>query len=198
VLDDAMSPGGRDEIVGRVEIETGGEVGWREADRQLRRLAARRGALDAEEARWLLVGRREKVHERFGFGSFLEYVERVLGHRPHAARERLRVAEALAGLPATRAALERGGVSYTAVRELTRVATANTERAWLDAVAGKTARSRPSWPATPRAIGRTIRRIRTSSRASSDSSSRPTCTRCSSRRAARSKRRPAAGSTTAR
>jgi hypothetical protein len=123
-------------------LETGGDaqVGWREADRELRRLAARRAALDAEEARWLWIARRERVHERFGFGSFLEYVERVLGYRPHTARERLRVAEALVALPATRAALERGGLSYTAVRELTRIATAHTERAWLDAIAGKTAR----------------------------------------------------------
>src|SRR5688500_5874736 len=128
-----MSPRGRDE--GPLEA-----VGWREADRALRRIAARRAALDLEEARWLLIARRESVHERFGYGSFLEYIERVLGYQPHTARERLRVAEALIELPATSAALEHGGLSYTAVRELTRVATADTERAWLDAIAGRTGR----------------------------------------------------------
>jgi HNH endonuclease len=120
--------------VGEVAID------WREADRQLRRIAARRAALDLDEARWLLVARRERVHEAFGFASLLEYVERVLGHRPHAARERLRVAEALVALPAMREALGSGELGYSAVRELTRIAEPATEAAWRDAARGKTVR----------------------------------------------------------
>jgi hypothetical protein len=58
-------------------------------------------------------------------------MERVLGYGPHAARERMRVARALARLPETTAALARGELSYSAVRELTRVATDETETAWL-------------------------------------------------------------------
>jgi RuvA, C-terminal domain/HNH endonuclease len=67
-------------------------------------------------------------------------MERVLGYGPHAAAERLRVAEALVELPATRAALVAGEVTYSAVRELTRVAVPQTEVAWLAAVRGRTLR----------------------------------------------------------
>jgi hypothetical protein len=118
----------------------GDRGGWREADHQLRRLAARRAALDAEEARWLVVAQREKVHEAYGFASFAEYCERVLGYRPRTARERLRVAAALETLPRTRAALATGVLSYSAVREITRRVDARTEAAWLEALAGKTVR----------------------------------------------------------
>ncbi len=115
-------------------------VDWREADRALRRLARQRARLDVDEARWLLIARRAQVHVELGLGSFLEYIERVLGYRPRTALERLRVAEALEQLPALRAALTGGSVSYSATRELTRVATPDTEDAWLAAAAGKTMR----------------------------------------------------------
>jgi hypothetical protein len=55
---------------------------------------------------------------------------------PHAARERMRVARALVTLPETTTALARGALSYSAVRELTRVATPETEAAWLTATEG--------------------------------------------------------------
>src|SRR5689334_13539694 len=44
-----------------------------------------------------------------------------------AAREKVRVAKALEKLPKISAAMERGGISYSKVREITRVASAETE-----------------------------------------------------------------------
>jgi len=114
--------------------------GWREAHDRLVGIAKRRAGLDVEEARWLLIARREQVHVPLGFGSFLEYLERTLGYRPRTAIERLRVAEELEKLPATRELLARGGISYSAVREMSRVAEPETERAWLDVVVNKTMR----------------------------------------------------------
>ena len=61
---------------------------------------------------------------------------RVLGYGPHAARERMRVAQALTALPETTTALSRGDLTYSAVRELTRVATAETEDEWLASTKG--------------------------------------------------------------
>lgn len=113
---------------------------WDEIDRRLRDLAARRAGLDLEEARWLLVARREALHRHLGFATLEEYMERVLGYGPHAAAERLRTAQALVELPAIRAALGAGSLPYSAVRELTRVATASTEESWLAAAAGKSLR----------------------------------------------------------
>jgi len=113
---------------------------WREAHRQLQQLAVRRGALDADEARWLLTARREQVHVHLGFGSFIEYAERTLGYRPRTTLDRLRVAEALEVLPHTRELLDAGGISYSAVRTLARVAKPHNERTWLDRASGKTLR----------------------------------------------------------
>ena len=128
----------------RVEV-VGAHVGrdgsdWREADRQLRRIAKRRAGLDAEEARWLLAAQRAEVHRRLGCSTFAEYVERVLGYGPRVCADRLRVAFALEGLPSMAAALASGMTSYSAVRERARVATVSTEEAWLDAARDRTVR----------------------------------------------------------
>ncbi len=111
---------------------------WQEADAALRRIAKQRAALEAEEAHWLLRARDAAVHEHLGYATFLEYLERVLGWGPHTALERLRVAEALVELPAMSAAMAAGELCFSAARELTRVATAETETAWLDAAKDRT------------------------------------------------------------
>jgi hypothetical protein len=108
-----------------------------EIDRRLREYARHRASLDAAEAFDLLRAEQIKLHFLHGFASMYEYLERVLGYGPHAARERMRVARTLARLPQTTAALARGELTYSAVRELTRVATAETEASWLAAAEGK-------------------------------------------------------------
>jgi hypothetical protein len=113
---------------------------WKQAHAALSRLARERAALDAEEGRWLLRALRSAAHVHLGFGSFAEYIERLFGHRPRTTREKLRVAEALETLPHLGRALETGALSWSAARELTRVAVPDTEPAWLDAARGKTLR----------------------------------------------------------
>src|SRR5688500_7520228 len=113
---------------------------WRAADAELRRIAGRRADLDAEEAEWLVIAKRERADRERGCGSSLEYMERVCGYDARTAHERLRVAAALADLPATRAALKSGRLNFSATRELVRVAAPETEDAWLDAAAGKSVR----------------------------------------------------------
>jgi HNH endonuclease len=112
------------------------EAEWKAVDRRLREHAQHRSALDALEAFDLLRAEQMKIYALFGYVSLYDYMERVLGYRPHTARERMRVARALATLPEISVALGRGGLSYSAVRELTRVATAETEAAWLAASEG--------------------------------------------------------------
>jgi hypothetical protein len=123
-----------------MQNENGADVGWQEADRQLRRIAGLRARLDAEEARWLRVAQATGVHRQYGYATLLEYMERVLGYGPHAANERLRVAEQLEHLPALDEALADGRICYSAVREVTRIAKPQTERAWLATIAGATLR----------------------------------------------------------
>ena len=75
--------------------------------------------------------RRLGVAEALGFGSFHAYAEARLGLSARMAYERVRVVESLAELPLTREALAAGAVSYSAVRELSRVMTADSEAVWL-------------------------------------------------------------------
>jgi len=109
------------------------EAGWAIIHENLLRLAAQRGKADVEEARWLLAGLKQRVHEPLGLGSFLEYVERVLGYPPKRAAERIRVAQALADLPALRDAVGSGELCWSAAREVSRVAVSDTVDAWIEA-----------------------------------------------------------------
>src|SRR5688572_7378289 len=113
---------------------------WVIAHEALSRLARERAAADAEEGRWLLAALRSGTHLHLGFGSFGEYVERLFGYKPRSTQEKLRLAEALEGLPAMARALESGALSWSAVRELTRDAVGETEERWLEVASGKTVR----------------------------------------------------------
>jgi hypothetical protein len=115
-------------------------VEWQIVDRALRGIAARRAALDSEEARWLREAEALQIWRPLGMVSALDYMERVLGYAPRSAQERLRVARALGELPKLDAALAQGRLAFTAVRELTRVATPANEAAWLEAATGKNLR----------------------------------------------------------
>lgn len=116
------------------------EPRWRVVDRALRQIAARRAALDAEEARWLREAEALQLWRVLGMVSALDYLERVLGYAPRTAQDRLRVARALGSLSRLSDALARSELSFSAVRELTRVATPATEASWIAAATGKNLR----------------------------------------------------------
>ena len=142
---------------------------WKIAHETLSRLARERAAADAVEGHWLLRARRARAHLHLGFGSFVSYVEQLFGYTPRSIAEKLRVAEALEQLPASRAALEQGRLGWSALREVTRVAVRETEEAWLQAARGKTVRQleqlvagkrpgdAPSAPPDPRAMRYVLR-----------------------------------------
>ena len=142
---------------------------WRMVDLALRGIARQRAALDADEARWLREAECLEIWRPLGMVSALDYMERVLGYTPHAAHERLRVARALADLPVLDAAFARGQLAFSAVRELTRVATRATEAAWVNSALGKNVRQieelvaghapgdQPGDPANPDLRRRTVR-----------------------------------------
>jgi hypothetical protein len=125
-------------VVGFEDVHT--TVSWRRAHEELVRLSVKRAALDFEEGRWLLRAFRSGAHRELGYGSFHEYTERLFGYGQRLTHEKLRVAEALEGLPETAEELKAGTLSFSAVRELTRVAVPATEREWLRAARGRTVR----------------------------------------------------------
>jgi hypothetical protein len=113
---------------------------WKVVHEALVDVAVRRAALDADEMRWLYEAEQLQIWKQVGVVSMVDYLERVLGHAPRTAQERMRVARALADLPELMAALEIGELSFSAIKELVRVATRSTERAWSDAARGKNLR----------------------------------------------------------
>src|SRR5687768_16881041 len=117
-----------------------GSEEWALAHEALSKLRLKRAALDAEEGRWLLRAFRAATHVYFGYASFGEYIERLFGLRRRTTEEKLRVAGALEALPELAEALRSGKLNWSVVRELTRVAVRETEREWIFAVRGKTAR----------------------------------------------------------
>src|SRR4051812_3604174 len=128
-------------------VETRGNVyaggtrrSWQEIDRELRAIAKRQRALDVEEAVLLCTVVRREIWRELGRASLLEYLEEVLGYGPKAAKERVRIALALDEMPVLAEALANGEQSYSAIRELTRVATAQTQAAWCEAACGKNVR----------------------------------------------------------
>ena len=122
-------------------VFVGGErQSWQDIDRALRSIAKRQRALDAEEAVLLCSVVRREIWRQLGKASLLEYLEDVLGYGPKAAHERVRVALALDELPVLAEALANGEQSYSAIKELTRVATAKTQAEWIDAARGKNVR----------------------------------------------------------
>ncbi len=100
--------------------------------RKLKRIVKARAALDLEEAAALREAQQLMIWRRYGYASLLEYMEREMGFSPRAALERLRVAHAIVELPQLAAAMEQGEMSFSGVRELTRVATPETEQKWIE------------------------------------------------------------------
>ena len=116
------------------------EAEWLRVDEELRGLAARRAALDVEEAQLLRYAEELKLWRGWGCGSMIEYMERAMGYAPHTASERLRVARILGELPRIEEAFRNGELARSAVRELSRVAVPETEGVWLEAARGKSLR----------------------------------------------------------
>jgi len=104
---------------------------WNEVHQRLVSLGQDRATHEHQICRWLLAAERLRVHARAGYASLREYAERLLGLSGRQTEERLRVGRALASLPLLDGALVSGELRWSSVRELTRVATKDTEGAWL-------------------------------------------------------------------
>src|SRR5690606_32848101 len=79
---------------------------------------------------------RRRGWERAGYGNCARWLAARTGIDPGAAREKVRAARALEGLPETSRAMARGELSFSQVRALTRVADAGTEGELLELARG--------------------------------------------------------------
>src|SRR5262245_33388857 len=108
--------------------------------RKLKRIAGARAKLDAAEAAALRDAQALRIWRPYGYASLIQYMERELGYTPRAAIERLRVANAIKELPLIAEAMSTGDLPFSAAREITRVATPETEGAWIAATEDKNVR----------------------------------------------------------
>ncbi|MCA9608249.1 MAG: HNH endonuclease [Myxococcales bacterium] len=112
----------------------------KDVDATLRRLARESSRHEHTVMQWLLRADELQVERLFGYASIREYGERVFGWTGRGVEDRLRVARALEHLPRLSEAFARGDLVYSVVRELCRIATPDTEEAWIREVEGKRAR----------------------------------------------------------
>ena len=117
----------------------------------------------------MLQALRAGAHRALGFASFSEYIGRLFDYTPRWTAERLRVTAALEQLPEIDQALRDGALSWSAVRELTRVAVRETQGVWLArakgrplrelerAVAGRIEGDTPDTPPDPALVRHVLR-----------------------------------------
>jgi hypothetical protein len=106
------------------------ELGAMPVERLEREITQQAAHINAATCRWLLlVGEfdRREGWAAWGCRSCTHWLSYRCGLSPAAAREQLRVARLLDGLPEIRRTFGRGELCYSQVRALTRVATAETE-----------------------------------------------------------------------
>src|SRR6478736_2306365 len=160
----------------RVEIGGGGGVGVGVVDeklallhRMLKRIAKARAHLDLQEAEALREAQQLRLWRQFGHASLADYMVQELGYASHrVAEERLRLANALPALPKISEAIQNGELNFSKARELVRVATPETEQAWIgkaqnmnvreveQAVAGHAKGDLPDDPVDPKLVRKTM------------------------------------------
>ena len=119
-----------------VDVE---ELGSVEVDRRLRAFATERHSRDYVLGGLLCRGDELEVHRIFGYASMREYCDRVLGIGGRAVDDRIRAARAMRELPRLTSMMKSGQCSFSVAREVCRVATADTEAEWLEAVRDRAA-----------------------------------------------------------
>ena len=113
---------------------------WVLAHEAVLEVAQERARLERREGTSLIRAFRERVHRHLGYGAFAEYTDRHLGYCHRTTADKLRTAEALEQLPELAREQQEGRLHASAVRELARVATAETESAWIEASRGRRVR----------------------------------------------------------
>ncbi|MCB1151014.1 HNH endonuclease [bacterium] len=105
-------------------------------------LAALENMRAAEKSAVTLFARvlREGAFRRLGFATMDLYATQGLGLSPAKTRQFLHLARSLDRLPATRAALDDGRLTWTKARTLAAVATPRTEGAWVQTASTVTSR----------------------------------------------------------
>ncbi len=118
-------------------------------------------ASEWELGAWLLAIDRTRAYQSSGFRSTVTFCIVRLGLEPQKVSNLLRIMAALEGLPLLSAAYQAGELGYGKVREITRVATTETEGAWLEFARGHTTEQvRQRVVCSPAAFEKRVRSVR--------------------------------------
>ncbi len=100
-----------------------------------RALAARKIYGKAQKAltHWIMEMDERKLYKDFGCSNIFQYATRYLSLGEHTIAEMLRTGKALAKLPLLSDAYDKGQISSTHIREISRVAFPETEQFWFEA-----------------------------------------------------------------
>ncbi len=82
---------------------------------------------------WIVEMDERKLYKDFGCSNIFQYAARYLSLGEHTIAEMLRTGKALAKLPLLSEAYEKGQISSTHIREISRVAVPETEQFWFEA-----------------------------------------------------------------
>ncbi len=113
---------------------------WQPVHEQIVAIARGLTSHERELCWWLARADQLGVHQACGFASLFEYADRYVGLNRRQTEERLRVGRNLARLPAMDQAFGEGEITWSKVRELSRIATSETEHDWLTWSQGRTSR----------------------------------------------------------
>ncbi len=128
----------REDAVCVVELEAG--LSAEEADSRVAR-AHRAGDIGARALAFYLADLADRdAHQQLGYHSIEQYAETRYHISPPTTRCYLATGRALQELPEINRAFGRGGLFWSQVRELVRLATPETEAEWLQWAVGRTAR----------------------------------------------------------
>ncbi|MHC9542175.1 MAG: hypothetical protein AB9903_21915 [Vulcanimicrobiota bacterium] len=131
-----------DEKQGTVRIDDTLTHGLSGPEVHRRALVARKlfGKAQKALAFWINEIDARKIYREFGCSSIYHYATTHLALGEHTIAEMLRTGKALEHLPLLSQAYEEGEISSTHVREITRVATPETESFWYEAAKKSTTR----------------------------------------------------------
>ncbi len=117
-----------------VKMETG--LGHEEVDRRIKRALRGGDVCHRALAFYLHELRERRLFQAFGFSDVVGYAEQRLGMNKSKAYELLATGKSLAELPRLDQAFAEGGLSWSKVRRIARIATADTEQAWIKRARG--------------------------------------------------------------